>query len=214
MRWMILMAATIFLGACAGSISPQPAPIVPASPVDAPKKEPSPTVAPIDTAQPAVTPTIEVARYRSDLPDLGPAPELNNEVWLNTDRPVRLTDVRGKVVVLDMWTFGCINCRNVIPSLRDWHSKYAAQGLIVIGNHYPEFDYERDVNNLKDAMQRLDVPYVVAQDNNGATWQAYRTRYWPTLFVIDKRGHLRYSHIGEGAYEETERAIQELLKED
>jgi thiol-disulfide isomerase/thioredoxin len=169
MRWMILMAATIFLGACAGSISPQPAPIVPASPVDAPKKEPSPTVAPIDTAQPAVTPTIEVARYRSDLPDLGPAPELNNEVWLNTDRPVRLADVRGKVVVLDMWTFGCINCRNVIPSLRDWHSKYAAQGLIVIGNHYPEFDYERDVNNLKDAIQRLDVPYVVAQDNNGAT---------------------------------------------
>ena len=81
----------------------------------APKKEPSPTVAPIDTAQPAATPTIEAVRYRADLPDLGVAPELNNEVWLNTDQPVRLADVRGKVIVLDMWTFGCINCRNVIP---------------------------------------------------------------------------------------------------
>jgi hypothetical protein len=101
----------------------------------------------------------------------------------------------------------------VIPSLREWHSQYAGQGLIVIGNHYPEFDYERDVNNLKDAIQRLDVPYAVAQDNDGATWQAYRTRYWPTLFVIDKRGHLRYTHIGEGAYAETERVIQVLLRE-
>jgi|WetSurMetagenome_2_1015567.scaffolds.fasta_scaffold525940_1 hypothetical protein len=107
MRWMILLASTVFLGACAGPIGPQPTPIVPVSPTAAPKKENRPsTVAPIDTAQPAATPTIEVARYRADLPDLGEAPELNNEVWLNTDRPVRLADVRGKVVVLDMWTFG------------------------------------------------------------------------------------------------------------
>jgi hypothetical protein len=96
MRWMMWMAATVFLGACAGPIGPQPAPIVPASP----------TVGPIDTAQPAATPTIEAVRYRADLPDLGAAPELNNEVWLNTDQPVRLADVRGKVIVLDMWTFG------------------------------------------------------------------------------------------------------------
>jgi thiol-disulfide isomerase/thioredoxin len=194
MRSMILMATTIFLGACAGPIGSQPAPIVP--------------------VQPAATPTSKVVRYRSDLPDLGAAPELHNEVWLNTDRPVRLAEARGKVVLIDMWTFGCINCRNVIPSLREWHNKYAAQGLIVIGNHYPEFDYERDVNNLKDALQRLDVPYAVAQDNDGGTWQAYRTRYWPTLFLIDKQGHLRYTHIGEGAYAETEKAIQDLLKED
>ena len=94
-------------GACAGPIGPQPAPIVPASPTAAPKKENrSPTVAPIDTTQPAATPTIEAVRYQADLPDLGAAPELNNEVWLNTDQPVRLADVRGKVIVLDMWTFG------------------------------------------------------------------------------------------------------------
>jgi hypothetical protein len=107
MRWMILMATTIFLGACAGPIGPQPAPIVPARPTDMPKKEARPpTVAQINTVQPEATPTSEVVRYRSDLPDLGVAPELNNEVWLNTDQPVRLAEVRGKVVLIDMWTFG------------------------------------------------------------------------------------------------------------
>ena len=84
---------------------------------------------------------------------------------------------------------------------------------MVIGNHYPEFNHERDLDNLKEAVQRLDVPYAVAQDNDGATWRAYRTRYWPTLFLIDKRGQVRYTHIGEGAYSETEQAIQGLLKE-
>ena len=91
--------------------------------------------------------------------------------------------------------------------------QYANEGLVVIGNHYPEFNYEHDLNNLKDAIQRLDVPYAVAQDNDGATWRAYHTRYWPTMFLIDKQGHLRYTHIGEGSYAETEQAIQDLLKE-
>jgi hypothetical protein len=101
----------------------------------------------------------------------------------------------------------------VIPSLREWHTQYKDQGLVVIGNHYPEFNYEHDLNNLKDAIQRLDVPYAVAQDNDGATWRAYQTRYWPTMFLIDKRGQLRYTHIGEGAYGATEQALQSLLKE-
>lgn len=218
MRWMILVFTTIFLGACAGPSGPQPAPLGPARPTEAPTQEAQPplppTPAPLDTARPAATPTIEVARFRADLPDLGAAPELNNEVWLNTDQPLRLADLRGKVVLLDMWTFDCINCRNVIPSLRDWYTRYTGQGLVVIGNHFPEFDDERDLGNLKDALQRLNVPYAVAQDNDGVTWQAYGTHYWPTLFVIDKRGHLRYTHIGEGAYTETEQVIQDLLKED
>ena len=191
MRWLILLMTSMVLGGCAGSIGPQIKPI----------------------GSPPPRETTASSGYRADLPDLGEAPELNNEVWLNIDRPLRLADLHGKVVLIDMWTFGCINCRNVIPSLRDWHTKYTAQGLVVIGNHFPEFDYERDLGNLKDALQRLNVPYAVAQDNDGETWQAYRTRYWPTLFLIDKRGHLRYTHIGEGAYGETERAIQSLLKE-
>lgn len=148
------------------------------------------------------------------LKDLGRAPELTNDVWLNSDRPLRLEELRGKVVLLDMWTFGCINCQHVIPSLRGWYQTYGDQGLVVIGNHYPEFGYEEDLGNLKDALVRLDVPYPVAQDNDGKTWRAYRNRYWPTLYLIDKRGHLRYQHIGEGAYEETEQAIRALLAEE
>ena len=98
--------------------------------------------------------------------------------------------------------------------MRDWHTKYEEQGLVVIGNHFPEFDYERDLRNLTDALQQLNIPYAVAQDNDGSTWRAYGARYWPSLFLIDKRGHLRYTHIGEGAYGETEQAIRDLLKED
>ena len=148
-----------------------------------------------------------------DLPDYGPAPELENSVWLNVDHPLRLQDLRGKVVLLDMWTFDCINCQHVIPSLRGWYQDYKDQGLVVIGNHYPEFQYESQLGNLKDAIQRLDVPYPVAQDNDGKTWQAYDNHYWPTLYLIDKNGHIRYRHIGEGAYQETEAAIQALLIE-
>ncbi len=151
--------------------------------------------------------------FRSSLDDLGLAPELTNDVWLNTEGPLRLADLRGKVVLLDMWTFGCINCMHVIPSLRGWHEQYKAHGLVVIGNHYPEFSYEADIEHLKEAVNLLDVPYAVAQDNDGDTWRAYETQYWPTLYLIDKRGHIRYRHIGEGNYTETETAIQELLKE-
>jgi AhpC/TSA family protein len=101
----------------------------------------------------------------------------------------------------------------VIPSVRGWYEKYKDQGLVAIGNHYPEFDYEADLANLKDAVKRLDVPYPVAQDNDGTTWTAFRTRAWPSLYLIDKRGNLRYTHIGEGRYDETEAAIKALLAE-
>ena len=101
----------------------------------------------------------------------------------------------------------------MIPSLREWHEKYAPQGLVIIGNHYPEFSHERDLDNLKEAIQRLEIPYAVAQDNDGVTWRAYENRYWPTMYLIDKQGHIRYIHIGEGRYVETEAAILALLAE-
>lgn len=101
----------------------------------------------------------------------------------------------------------------MIPSLRGWYEVYGPQGLVVIGNHYPEFEYERDLGNLKEAVARLEVPYPVAQDNEGLTWRAYENHYWPSLYLIDKRGHLRYNHIGEGRYAEIEAAIQALLEE-
>jgi len=98
--------------------------------------------------------------------------------------------------------------------LREWHNEYKDEGLVIIGNHYPEFSYEEDLDNLKQAVIDLDIPYAVAQDNDRKTWEAYKNRYWPTLYLIDKRGHIRYVHIGEGAYEITEAAIQELLAEN
>ena len=149
----------------------------------------------------------------ASLPDLGPAPELANETWLNVDSPLRIADLHGKVVIIEMWTFGCINCQNVMPSLKEWHGKYKDQGLIIIGNHFPEFSYEKDLSNLKDAIARYEIEYAVTQDNDGATWRAYRNHYWPTLYLIDKQGHIRYVHIGEGRYTETEENIKALLEE-
>lgn len=147
------------------------------------------------------------------LPDLGAAPELENDVWLNTSQPLRLADLRGQVVLLEMWTFGCINCKHVIPKLREWHDEYTSEGLVIIGNHYPEFAYEADLDNLKAAVDELEIQYAVAQDNEGRTWRAYENHYWPALFLIDKNGRIRYQHIGEGAYDQTEDAIRLLLAE-
>jgi peroxiredoxin len=98
--------------------------------------------------------------------------------------------------------------------LREWHNKYADQGLVVIGVHSPEFQYERDVNNVKKAIQDLNVPYPVAIDNEFKNWEAYRVWAWPSMFILDKQGRIRFTHIGEGAYEETERVINQLLKEE
>jgi thiol-disulfide isomerase/thioredoxin len=158
-------------------------------------------------------PVVESTSPVVALPDLGPAPELTNETWLNAEGPLRLADLGGKVVLLEMWTFGCINCQRVVPHIQAWHEAYASQGLVVVGNHYPEFARERDIDSLRQAVDQLGVTYAVAQDNEGATWRAYNNHYWPTLYLIDKRGHLRYQHIGEGAYAEAEAAIQALLAE-
>ncbi len=147
------------------------------------------------------------------LADFGIAPELTNETWLNTDSPLRISDLKGKVVLLEMWTFGCKNCQNVIPYLKEWHARYKDDGLIVIGNHYPEFSYEKDLENLKDAINQYEIKYPVTQDNDGKTWQAYQNLYWPTLYLIDKQGHIRYKQIGEGNYVQTELAIKALLEE-
>ncbi|MFN8414444.1 MAG: redoxin domain-containing protein [Anaerolineales bacterium] len=157
--------------------------------------------------------TVSLPKANASLPDLGLAPELTNTTWLNVDSPLRLATLRGKVVALEMWTFACINCQHVMPSLKAWHTQYAEQGLVIIGNHFPEFSFEEDLANLKDAVKENDIQYAVTQDNDGATWKAYKNQYWPTLYLIDKNGHIRYVHIGEGGYSETEAAIQTLLAE-
>ena len=153
------------------------------------------------------------ATSQAELPYMGPAPELTNTIWLNTNAPLRLADLRGKVVLLEMWTFECINCRHTIPQLNAWYKTYASQGLVIIGNHFPEFPVEADLANLKKAVQDLGIQYPVAQDNQGNTWNAYKNNFWPTMYLIDKTGQIRYVRIGEGAYDITESAIQSLLAE-
>lgn len=150
---------------------------------------------------------------RSTLPDDGLAPELTNTIWINTDHPLRLADLRGKVVLLEMWTFDCINCQHVTPTLKQWYEEYSSKGLVIIGNHFPEFSYEADLTNLKNAVKQQGILYPVAQDNEGETWNAYHNRYWPTIYLIDRSGHIRYKRIGECGYKETEAAIKELLSE-
>ncbi len=141
-----------------------------------------------------------------------PAPEIQNLVWLNGE-PTTLAELRGKVVLVEFWTFGCYNCRNVEPYVRAWHQRYVDKGLVVIGVHSPEFNYERDVEKVKAYLKEKDIRYPVPIDNDFATWNRYGNRYWPAMYLIDKQGIIRYTRFGEGGYAQTERQIQALLAE-
>ncbi len=132
--------------------------------------------------------------------------------WLNSPA-LSLAELRGRVVLIDMWTFGCYNCRNTLPYLRDWHAKYASEGLQIVGVHTPEFEFEQVEANVREAMIRLNVTWPVAMDNDWGTWRAYKNRYWPRKYLVDQQGQIRYDVIGEGSYEEMERRIRELLTE-
>ncbi|MBI5031008.1 MAG: redoxin domain-containing protein [Chloroflexi bacterium] len=138
--------------------------------------------------------------------------EIVSDTWFNSPA-LTSADLRGKVVLVEFWTFGCFNCRNVLPSLKSWHDKYRDQGLVVVSIHSPEFTYEHDVANVRRAITDLSIPYPVALDNDFKIWKSYNVRAWPTWFVLDKQGTIRYSHVGEGAYAETEQMIRALLKE-
>lgn len=130
--------------------------------------------------------------------------------WLNSS-PLSVQDLKGNVVLVQIWTFGCINCQRTLPYVTKWHEQYAAKGLKVIGVHTPEFAFERDANNVRNAMQNYGINYPVALDNEFKTWRAYNNEYWPHLYLADRQGNLRYDHIGEGAYSQTEQTIQKLL---
>lgn len=141
-----------------------------------------------------------------------PAPEILNDTWLNS-QPLRLADLKGQVVLVEFWTFGCYNCRNIEPYVKEWHHKFVGQGLVVIAIHSPEFGYERSMKNVKQYIKEHDLPYPVPIDNDFMTWRQYNNRYWPTLYLIDKQGIIQYVKIGEGGYTETERQIRRLLAE-
>jgi thiol-disulfide isomerase/thioredoxin len=140
------------------------------------------------------------------------APEIANETWLNS-APLRLADLRGKVVMVEFWTFGCYNCRNVEPYVKEWHRKYMDQGFVVIGVHSPEFRYEHDVESVRRYLADHHIQYPIPIDNDFSTWNRYGNRYWPAMYLIDKRGTIRYVRVGEGGYAETDAVIQKLLAE-
>ena len=148
------------------------------------------------------------------LPDLGPAQDFFGIThWLNTSTPLSLSQLRGKVVLVDFWTYACINCIRTLPHVTSLYEKYKDTGFIVIGVHTPEFEYEKRTANVERALQQYKIHYPVAQDNDYATWKAYRNRFWPAQYVIDATGNIRMVHTGEGAYEEIETAVKMLLRE-
>lgn len=145
----------------------------------------------------------------------GNAPEFTGIYkWLNLDqKKLSLSDLRGKVVLVDFWTYTCINCIRTLPYVTGWYEKYKDQGFVVVGVHTPEFEFEKKTENVQSAIKQYGITYPVAQDNDFATWNAYENRYWPAKYLVDRDGNIRYSHFGEGKYEETEKKIKELLEE-
>ena len=140
------------------------------------------------------------------------APELASGKWINSE-PLKLNELRGRVVLIEFWTFGCINCRNTLPFVKSLDDRYREKGLTVIGVHSPEFDEEKNVEHLRREVTSLGIRYPVVTDNDYQTWNAYKVEAWPTVFLLDKRGRIRWTRVGEGDYDEAERLIQKLLAE-
>src|SRR5918999_5278776 len=150
----------------------------------------------------------------SGLPELGEAPEFAGVThWLNSD-PLTLAALRGRVVLIDFWTYTCINCLRTLPYLRAWDERYRDRGLTIVGVHTPEFEFEKDTGNVRDAIARSRLRYPVAQDNDYGTWTTWGNRYWPAKYLIDAKGQVRYAHFGEGEYERSETVIRTLLAEE
>jgi len=141
-----------------------------------------------------------------------PAPALSTGQWLNSE-PTTIENLRGRVVLVDFWTFGCYNCRNTLPTLKKFDAAYRDKGLTIVGVHTPESDYEKKFSNIQDAVKRNGIKYPVVTDTNGDSWRAYNIEAWPTVVILDKQGRIRYTHIGEGAYDMQEKVIKTLLAE-
>jgi thiol-disulfide isomerase/thioredoxin len=156
---------------------------------------------------------IDTIQYKVDKSDLKKAPEVTQiDEYINTDQ-LRISELKGKVILVHFWTYSCINCIHTIPYLNEWYQKYSDKGLVIIGIHTPEFEFEKNINNVRAAVKEHMIEYPVLQDNNYATWNAFQNIYWPRDYVIDKEGFIRYDHIGEGGYNETENVITTLLEE-
>ncbi len=214
--------------ATAAAEAPAPTQAVAASTVAATPRAPAtsaPTVAtsaltaatgvptPVTSAPtPPPTPQVVVGQL-PELPVIGTAPEFTGiTAWLNSE-VLTMDELRGRPVLIDFWTFGCINCIRTLPHVRAWHDAYAPHGLVIVGVHTPEFRHEYEEANVRESLPARGVIWPVAMDNGYKTWRAYQNRFWPHKFLIDQEGQIRYHHIGEGAYQETEKAIRALLAE-
>ncbi|MEL4867865.1 cytochrome c biogenesis protein/redoxin [Pantoea agglomerans] len=165
----------------------------------------------LNLAKPATTPVklqpVVMAEPSSQLPSLS-----GGTGWINGDS-VTSESLRGKVVLIDFWTWDCINCQHTLPHVRDWATKYQSQGLVVIGVHTPEYPWEKPLSSVKNAVNKWQLPYRVLTDNNYQIWNAFGNQYWPAHYYFDAKGQLRYTSFGEGNYEQQEKVIQQLLKE-
>ena len=151
--------------------------------------------------------TIDKSRFRK-------APNLVGIADYINSTPEQLSkDIEGKVVLYDIWTYSCINCIRTLPYVTAWNEKYADEGLLIIGGHSPEFEFEKDVKNVQMAVDKHGITYPIVLDNEKQTWKAFENRYWPRKYITDHEGYIRYDHIGEGAYQKTEEIIQQLLQE-
>jgi thiol-disulfide isomerase/thioredoxin len=160
------------------------------------------------------SPTSVAGRVDVENLPVGPkAPALEAEGWLNTE-PLSAVDLKDKVVVYDFWTYSCVNCVRTLPYLRSWYERYERDGLLIVGVHSPEFQFEKSDDNVTKAVQRLDVNWPVAFDDDLDIWNAFGTRYWPSKYIADRDGRVRYVHYGEGAYDETENVLRKLLDVD
>ena len=154
------------------------------------------------------------ANGEGTLTDYGAAPEFERvSTWINS-KPLTLKGLRGRVVLIDFWTYSCINCLRTLPYIRDWDARYRKAGLTIVGVHSPEFAFERVESNVRENVRKLKLHYPVAMDNDYGTWQAWSNQYWPAKYLIDRNGHVRYYHFGEGEYGKTEQAIRTLLGAD
>lgn len=176
------------------------------------KVEPTATSTPQPTTTPEPTMTA-TPKPGIALKDLGVAPELRGtQSWVNSD-PLTLASLKGKVVIVNFWTFGCYNCVNTLPYVKELYAKYHDKGLEIVGVHTPEFAYEHVLGNVQSHAKDLGITWPVVQDNDYKTWGAYNNRYWPAFYFIDANGHIRYTHFGEGNYENNEKVVQQLLEE-
>lgn len=159
----------------------------------------------------AAIPLGVIAAKNSQLATEADLPSLEGATgWLNSQRLTR-ADLRGRVLLVDFWTYSCINWRRTLPYVRAWAKKYKDHGLLVVGVHTPEFEFEKDVDNVRQAVKAMKIDYPVAMDNEYAVWRAFHNEYWPALYFVDAQGHVRATKFGEGDYDQSERAIQQLL---